>query len=107
MKTKEIADSGVRNIIYATIGSAVNDWKKSAAFLCKETGVNPLKVDSDFSNRYRCNKRIISRVKDLKDAELFFIGSTYEFYGKTLDCYIEPDYLLRELYDRVLEDILK
>ena len=106
MKTREIADGGVRNIIYATINSAVNDWKRAAVFLYKETGVDPLKVDSTFSNRFRCNKKVVHRIKNLKSSESFFKGPTYEFYSKTLDCYVEPGRLLKELKDRALEDVL-
>ena len=107
MKTDSISDIGVKNIIYETIISGVNEWKKAAAYLVKETGVNPLKIDFAFENRYRCNKRVMSRIRDLKEAEVFFRGDTYEFYSKTLDCYIEPDRLLKELNDRVLDDVLK
>lgn len=107
METKNISDAGVKNIIYETITSGANEWKKAAAYLRKETGVDPLKIDYAFENRFRCNKKVMSRIKELKDAEVFFRGDTYEFYSKTLDCYIEPDRLLTELNKRVLEQVLK
>ena len=107
MKAKNISDVGVRNIIYEVIISGTNEWKKAAVYLRKETGVDPLKVDHAFENRYRCNKKVMSRIKDLKDAEVFFRGETYEFYSKTLDCYIEPERLLNELNKRTLDEVLK
>lgn len=106
MKAKEISDVGVRNIIYATINSAVDEWKRAAVYLYKEVGVNPLMIDRDFEERFRCNRKIVSRLKELKDAEIFFKGETYEFYSETLDCYIEPNRLLKELSKRALEDVL-
>lgn len=106
MKAKEISDAGVKNIVYETINSAVNEWKKAAAYLYKEIGVNPLRIDRAFEERFRCNRKVVSRLKKLKEAETFFKGETYEFYSKTLDCYIEPDRLLKELNKRALEDVL-
>lgn len=107
MKAKEMSDVGVRNIIYATINSAVTDWRRAAVYLYKEIGVSPLKIDYAFEERFKCNKKIVSKIKKIKDAEIFFKGETYEFYSKTLDCYIEPERILKELDKRALEDVLK
>ena len=107
MKAKDISDIGMKNIVYETIKSGVNEWIRAAAYLRKNTGVDPLELDQFFDDRYRCNKRIVSRLKDLREAESFFKGETYEFYAKTLDSYIEPNRLLRELNKRSLELALK
>lgn len=107
MKAKEMSDAGVRNIVYATINSAVVDWRRAAVYLYKEIGVSPLKIDREFEIRFKCNKKVVSRIRKIKDAEIFFRGETYEFYSKTLDCYVEPERLLKELDKRALEDVLK
>lgn len=107
MKAQEISDIGVKNIILETINSAVNEWKRAAVYLYKETGVNPLTIDSSFDERYRCNKKVVSRIVKIRETESFFRGNTYEFYSRTLDCYIDPERLLNELNKRALEDVLK
>lgn len=107
MKVNELSDAGVENIIYATINSAITDWVRSAAYLYREVGGNPLKVNRGFEDRFRCNKRIMSKIKTLKDAESFFKGETYEFYSKTIGCYFDPETILRRLNDRALEAALK
>lgn len=107
MKAEYLSDDGVRNIVYETIVSAVNEWKRAAVYLYKNTGEDPLKIDHAFDERFRCNKRIMSKVGQLRDAERFFKGKIYEFYSKTLDCYVEPNRLLEEINKRALEDALK
>lgn len=107
MKAENLSDDGVRNIVYETINSAVNEWKRAAVYLYKNTGEDPLKIDHAFDERFRCNKRIMSKVKEIRNAERFFKEKTYEFYSKTLGCYVEPDRLLEEINKRALEDVLK